>query len=365
VAYTPPNYNLLASLWTCDLTQRPDDGAPDWEDVPCQKYLTSRSSWPTTPPWTTGFYLAYHPPVILRFPRTMPFDGPWHAWKITCVEVPQGSGQYYRAFWGDVQHQGFPNEYAQLVCVQCDGALFAVPPAGGAFLTGIGEDACGNTPLAEPPPPVLPPGPWTPPTVSSETLLDNFADPAGTNIADHIADTGQTWTTGIGDLEISGTGSGLVADTSPGGQHWAVNNYAGSPQVPYIMGFYTPSSISAGFYMGAIVRATDENNWWAAFLEWQGSASIYWRLAFYHCTLGTPASVVAGAFDIELDPESPYQIRVDFDGAYMSAKLLSTYGLEQEIDLTDSTDMDKSSCGVWTFADATRPTGTIAQVNRQ
>jgi len=43
-----------------------------------------------------------------------PFLGAW-IW-----ECPAGSGRYYRVFFKEGVHQGFPNEYCVHYCSQCD-----------------------------------------------------------------------------------------------------------------------------------------------------------------------------------------------------------------------------------------------------
>jgi hypothetical protein len=49
-------------------------------------------------------------------------------------------------------HEGFPNEYAVVLCSQCDADGKAIPPAGSILATGVAPDVCSPPP--PPPPPV-------------------------------------------------------------------------------------------------------------------------------------------------------------------------------------------------------------------
>jgi len=362
MSYRPPDFNLLANLWLCDGEIAPVNGPPDVTDVPCQKYIASRSAWAVTPPWSTGFYLAYAPPVQLRFPRQDQFAAAWTLWKIVCAEVPAGSGQYYRCFWQDVQHEGFINEYALVVAVQCNAELKAVPPPGGAEDTGVGVDSCGSTPPADPVPPTLPPGPWTPPGSVPVGLTDTFFDVGNTPIASHTADTGQSWSLGTGDLEIEGTGVGVIAmDTTPG-QHWATVAYSGPNTYDYHVEITTPSDLSNGVYFGAIYRATDSNNWWACLCEYDGVSQ--WALSFYNCVAGTPTVVQTGPFSITLSPNSSYDLQLQFFGAITRANLVFLGATIATQDYNNSVDIANTQVGIWCYCDSTHPTPLFSKVDR-
>jgi len=363
MAYTLPQFNLLCNLWTCDGNIKPSAGDPDFTDVPVQKYVASRASWPTTPPWSAGFYLAYHPPVQLRFQRTGPFAGTWRAWKVTCVEVPAGSGQYYRTFWGDVQHEGFNNEYVLLVGVQCTEDLLAFPPPGAAEETGVGADACGIVPPAAPPNETLPPGPW-PPAVPTPTvgLIDTFVDAGGTPIASHVADTGQTWSLGSGDLEIEGTGIGLVAiDTTPG-PHWAVVNYTGDNTVSVNLEV-TTTNLTQPDYFGVIYRATDANNWWMALVEYDPGPPD-WKISFYKCVAGVTTSMQTGTTGVALSPNTSYDLTLEFAGALTNAQLVLFGSVVVNEMYTDTTDMSQTGVGLFLYCDATHPSPLVSRIDR-
>lgn len=139
MAYRLPTFNLLASLWTC--ANKPSNTSPAFTDVPVQKYIYSKPQQDFTADYAADLWVEYVAPIVLRFPRTdPPFDTPWPAVNIGIAEVPQGSGQYYRTHWQDIAHEGFPNEYHMLVCVQCDDDGKAWPPPGRLLPTGYSPD---------------------------------------------------------------------------------------------------------------------------------------------------------------------------------------------------------------------------------
>lgn len=119
--YTLPEFNLLAKLWLNGRTQAFDP--PDYEDVPCQKYIPSRNGGHAGINWN----FSANPPVILRFPRDVPFDTGLQFWSVNFIEVPSGSSQFYSPYFWEVMHEGFVNEYATLWSNQCsvDGQNFA------------------------------------------------------------------------------------------------------------------------------------------------------------------------------------------------------------------------------------------------
>jgi len=144
VAYQPPVFNLVANIWACTW---PEDADPDYTDVPCQKYIRSRMSLDASPQAADGFWRVYTPPIQLRFPRQhTAFTGPPALWPYNCFEVPAGSGQYYRAYWQEVQHQGFPNEYAIILVNPCTAAGLAIGPPLAEFGLGTTPDICPAPP---------------------------------------------------------------------------------------------------------------------------------------------------------------------------------------------------------------------------
>lgn len=142
--FNEPQYPLLASLWRCDGSINPNAGPPDYTSIPCEKYINPRTNLDCTPPFEAGFWHFWCPPVVLRFPMGDPFFPTWPQWKISYTEVPEGSGQFYRTFFRDIMHEGFPNQYAMLIAVQCDGDGKAIPPPGASFTTGDGSNICGD-----------------------------------------------------------------------------------------------------------------------------------------------------------------------------------------------------------------------------
>lgn len=268
MAFSLPQFNLLANLWTCDGNMKPADGPADFVNVPCQKYTNPRGWFDVTPPWKAGFHLEWVPPIYLRFPRGIPFAGTWPTWKVVCVEVPAGSGQYYRTVWQEIEHEGFPNEYAILVSAQCDDHLLAFPPAGHLEPVGIGADACGSGP---PPPPPPPPA----------AFLDNFNDTPLTPITTHIADTGETYTVNTPGGQIDSTGTAFNL-SGPVGFVWAIANFVGTVTT-WAIDFTTPSFVGSGVYQGICFEAFDPFQFLLLRCEWNG---IDWQLQFYTNSAG-------------------------------------------------------------------------------
>jgi len=150
MSYTVPQFNLVANIWDC---QFPADGDPDWTDVPVQKYLRSRMSLDVEPQATDGFWRKYAPPIQLRFPRDHDaFLGIAASWSHVVFEVPAGSGAYFRTRWQEIQHEGFPNEYAIILVTPCTIDGLAIGPPLAEYGLGTESDVC--PPPSPPPPPV-------------------------------------------------------------------------------------------------------------------------------------------------------------------------------------------------------------------
>lgn len=349
MGFTPPQFNLLCNIWTCDGVIKPSNGGADFVNVPCQKYLAPRGTWNLTPPWSTGFYLAYHPPVFLRLARTPPFDGPWPSWKATCIEVPAGSGQYYRCAWNDIQHEGFVNEYALFVGVQCNDELLAAPPAGATEAVGVGADPCGNVPPADPPTPKLPPGPWPPaPPAPGASFVDDFVDIAATPLASHVADSGETWTVGTGSLEIGPGGFGVLA-VGGLGLAWATANYTGSYTSIVTMDFITSSAVASGQWLGVLFRAIDSNNWHSVELEPDGGGA--WWLSFKQCVAGSVTTLANGSGGIVLTDSTMYAIRLERFGATVQAYLVTGGTDIANETFSDGANLTEPGLGVFIYED--------------
>lgn len=128
--YGKPNYNLLASLWTDVDNAWPGDAyPPNIDNMPCQKYILSKLPTEMTPPVVGDYWTMWEAPIIFRFPFTFsPFTAPRTQWLINCIECPAYSGQFYRAAWYEIMHEGFANAYAVVVSVQCSYDGTALPP---------------------------------------------------------------------------------------------------------------------------------------------------------------------------------------------------------------------------------------------
>lgn len=100
MAYTPPQFNLLAHIWDCRFPI--EGGAPDWINVPVQKYILSRPDGEKTPAYVAEWWTEWQTPVMLRFSRAhAAFAGRPTDWTHTVCEVPAGSGSYRGWDWDD------------------------------------------------------------------------------------------------------------------------------------------------------------------------------------------------------------------------------------------------------------------------
>jgi len=109
MAYTVPNFNVFADVWSTGHVPADDD--PDFENLTVQLYIYSRVSFDVQPCELE----LYQPPIQIRIPRQAPI--PWVNGQV--FEVPAESGRYYRARFKERVHIGFPNEYLVVVVVQC------------------------------------------------------------------------------------------------------------------------------------------------------------------------------------------------------------------------------------------------------
>jgi len=333
--YRPPELNLLANVWLCDLTIRPADGVPDYENIPCQKYVASRAAWPVTPPSSDLFFTKYAPPVQLRFARAGLFSGPWTVWKVVCAEVPAGSGQYYRVLWQDIQHEGFVNEYALLVAAQCDADLFAFPPAGGEELTGIGADACGGVP---------PPGPG---------FLDTFVDTANLELSLHTTDSGHHWSSASGEMDIGPAGVACFANLTPGGQTYYLNSYADDVPTYYALDFTTPSDLTNGMHLGLIFRPDSPTDWLAVALTWDSVSAF--TLNLWQNVAGSLSILVTGTISNVLSIDTDYTLRVEVSGSAITAFLIQGATTLDTQNSTSSSGIGNPQSGVWQYVDGTYP----------
>lgn len=109
MAYTVPNFNVFADVWSTGHVPADDD--PDFENLTVQFYIYSRVSFDVQPCELE----LYQPPIQIRIPVVAPI--PWSQGQV--FEVPPESGRYYRARFKERVHIGFPNEYLVVVVVQC------------------------------------------------------------------------------------------------------------------------------------------------------------------------------------------------------------------------------------------------------
>lgn len=115
MAYTLPNFNLVADLWF--FPHSPQLGGPDLILVPCQLYLPSRGAVDID----YGAGGLYFPPIYLRLdPASGPYDP--LAWIIGLPDDPPTRSLYYRVHFREWTHLGFPNQYQSWILFQCNDA---------------------------------------------------------------------------------------------------------------------------------------------------------------------------------------------------------------------------------------------------
>lgn len=107
--YELPHFNLLCFVWRDG--HIPNTHLPDLSDIPCQLYVFPRFVIDQHES-DEGYYV---PPIILRFPL-----GAFSP-KFEDVYLIKGRAfMYYKAFWAERMHTGFPNEYFIVQCGQTD-----------------------------------------------------------------------------------------------------------------------------------------------------------------------------------------------------------------------------------------------------
>lgn len=358
MGYRTPEFNLDCNIWLSDGMVKPADGPADIDNVPCQKYVASKSAWPVSPPWAAGFWLMYHPPVQLRFARAAPFTDPWTDWKVTCVEVPAGSGQYYRTMWNDVQHEGFVNEYALIVGVQCDQNLMAIPPAGSSVPIGIGPDPDGIVPPKSDPIDVIPPGfpPLPPP--SALPYYDFFSDIPNTALSSHTSDSGHTYTSATTALVIDSGGAYALLNATNSGAV-AFVDYSG-PSDGTVKGvFRTPAATAFPPGFGMLYRVKTTLDWLGAVVLPTGVGANS-ALFLLKSVAGTVSTVGSPSSSFVTGLGTDYLIQVVIEGAGITATVESG-GVLGTLTATDTDFLDAPAPGYWLFRDTGHATCQIIQ----
>lgn len=110
MAFSVPVFNVLIDLWFGEHTPFTQDA--DVFNQSAQFYLNSRGALDVKP----GDKSSYTPPIIVRLPTVAIAN--WTA--VTVMEIPGGTGRYYRARFKEVMHLGFPNQYLMIVAEQCN-----------------------------------------------------------------------------------------------------------------------------------------------------------------------------------------------------------------------------------------------------
>ncbi len=362
MSFRPPEFNLLCNLWTCNDTVRPVDGAPAYTDKPCQKYVASRAAWPIKPSWFKGFWLEGHPPVQIRLPHDGPFAGSWPSWKVSCLEVPAGSGQYYRPVWADVQHEGFINEYVLVVCVQCDQSLLSVPPPGATEPVGIAADSCGIVPCQDAQPDCVAGSPWPiiPPTPPGTDFTDSMFDVGLTELSSHIADTGQTWTENTAGMRIQASGLDLEAYDSAAGVIYGQADYVGRVDGTMSSLFATNSDVTNPTSVGILFKMVDFNNYNLLWVITDGAGGfvleIRERVAGVESTLAT-----SGSFS--LNDNSPYVLFCVIAGDSLACRISDGSTDIGTVSTTTSTFTGQTNIGVVMIDDTVGGTWVIQNLH--
>ena len=310
MAYTTPTFNLLAHIWDC---KTPADGVQQWSNVPCQKYILSRMSVSASPQSIADYWKTYPPPVQLRFPRSHAAFTPIpSAWTHLVFEVPAGSGQYYRCFWRDVQHQGFVNEYAIILCVQCDNAGKAIPPPGLAIGIGVGSDACtvAQTPV---------------------NLRDGFDGAVGSNLLTHPMDSGPGWAVGTsGSAWVIGQDGSSTRATGAGQGGF---NYAWSDGYSTWRTNQTLWRLNnaSGDTVAATGRVADHNNMFIA----EANFATH-RYSLRRRITGTETALVDQAMNYTFSTNDQLIIALGCQGSSISAQFTGPQSFQiQQLSVTD------------------------------
>lgn len=113
MAYTKPQFNLLASVWFAG--NNPDNGPADVTGIPVQLYIHSKfvGAADRIPP--QGFKAQ----IIIRYD-----DSWWGIFQNTGIVqiVAADPVYYYLVSYSEKLHVGFPNHYAASSVCHCDGA---------------------------------------------------------------------------------------------------------------------------------------------------------------------------------------------------------------------------------------------------
>jgi len=110
MAYALPVFNLTMDVWTFPNT--PFGGAASFLGIACQAYTWSKAPFPA-PPW-----LQIRMPIDLVNTYTVN----------DILEIPAGSGRWFKAQFYYRMHEGFANEYWGCNAYPCDNAGVLIVP---------------------------------------------------------------------------------------------------------------------------------------------------------------------------------------------------------------------------------------------
>jgi len=127
MAATPPVFNLFTGAW--NFPNLPSSSLPDYSGFQVQLYVESRAGGLDIQYSDSTLYV---PSIIVRFPKwdgiLIP-DDPDNIWVWQFDNDAVNAGRFYRTFFKETMHKGFPNEYRMHMVAQCDD--FGIPIARG------------------------------------------------------------------------------------------------------------------------------------------------------------------------------------------------------------------------------------------
>lgn len=117
MAFQLPSFNITVNIWTGP--NAPPAGAPRVAIAPANLAWGKRVSTMSTGGTSTPGIIVSTMTLLLE--KTTDIRGQFSTTGSDCVEVPSGSGRYYRVWTADFIGYGFPNEHKGAVIYQQPG----------------------------------------------------------------------------------------------------------------------------------------------------------------------------------------------------------------------------------------------------
>jgi hypothetical protein len=111
----------------------------------------------------------------------------------------------------------------------------------------------------------------TPTPTPTTALVDTFTGTSGTNLTAHAADTGQSWTAGVGTLLL-----GAANDVYATAASTYLSSYTPASADAFVTGVVKQITSGGSQGMGAVIRAVDANNLYQATYQNAGSKGAGW-----------------------------------------------------------------------------------------